>query len=224
MRARATSGGNAIATAQTAIRAFPLTRTRGHQQRNARVQRDRRGRVARGVARGRVEALETLDVRARTLDEERRRAVRPGLDGDGEDHERADAPAPQRRAHDEDDAESDGYHLAAGDLVPDPGKIRPRLRALARQPPRQALVEPLDPTGVEHHLGDEQAGGDRRRRERGDSPRMTVIRNATTGWRSPRARSDRASGPSRRGSSAGTPLPAPPRSLWSLDEDVAEAA
>ena len=69
---------------------------RGQQQHEAAVDRDRGGRVAGRIAGVDRQALEPDDTGPVLVDDERRRAVRRRLDGEGEHGERGDPPFPQQ--------------------------------------------------------------------------------------------------------------------------------
>ena len=127
--------------------------------------------MAGRVARLDGEGLQPLDVGPPTLDEERGRAIRPRLDRHGEEHVRGDPPLPLHHHHQRDEGDRDRDHVAARELGPDPRRVRERVRPLAREPVRKALVELGDAVEGEDDLGDEEAERDRGGRQE-DVPRQ----------------------------------------------------
>ena len=148
-----------------------MRETRREEEREPGVERDRRGCVARRIAGVDRERLQALDLRPSPLDEQRRRPVGRGLHGDGEQHVRGDPPLALDDHDDRDERDHRGDRVAAGELGPDPGRIRPAVRALARHPVREALVEPRDAVDREQDLRDEEAQGDRSARRGGGTRR-----------------------------------------------------
>ena len=147
------SAGSRARSPRSATRHGAAREPRRDEQREPGVQRDRRGRVAGRIARVDGERLEALDVGPPPLDEQRRRAVGRGLDGDGEERRTrrsatcAGRPSRPRRAR-----APRGSRSRPESSDPDPGGVGPAVRALAGDPAREALVEPLDAVDREQHL------------------------------------------------------------------------
>ena len=93
IRAQPTKSGIATPTTTASDAEARALDPRREEQEQAAVERNRRCRVARGIARVDGQAFEPLDVRALALDDQRGRAVGPGLERDREQDEGGEQPA-----------------------------------------------------------------------------------------------------------------------------------
>ena len=174
IRAQATNSG--MATPRTIV----MTRNgvvepRGQQEEKAAVHGDGGGCMPGRVARVDRQALEALHVRPLALDDQRRRAIGGGLDGDDEDDEGRQYPAPHDQERHEADPDDRGDHVPSGECRSDPGDVLLRRRAIVGQPLADVLVcteetatreEDVDQDEAEeHHGGDEQRPSDEERHD-----------------------------------------------------------
>jgi hypothetical protein len=142
-----------------------LRERRGEQQHEAAVDGQRRGGVARRVARVGRQVLQSVDVRPVARDDDRGDAVGRGLDHEHEHGERGDPPLALDRAHDPDQTDEDRQQRRAADRRPDRREVGEEAGALAHDRLDRALVGTADASRMDEHVGDQQPEQDREARE-----------------------------------------------------------
>ena len=101
--------------------------------------------MARWEARVHRQALQAIDAGSLPVDEDRRQAVRAGLDGDGEHDECAYPPPAEQRADENDSCEHGGDDDAAGKYRTHQGSVDPGRCTPIDDPGHGSLVCSLHP-------------------------------------------------------------------------------
>ena len=189
----------------------PCSSPRVEQERDAAVDGDRRGGVARRIARVHRQRLETVNSRAVPVDHQRRRAVGAGLDGEREEQERGQTPVLGEHGD-----RARRTPAMIGNTTP-PAMIEPTSDAsvspVERCAPgsrRASSSSARDPVHVQENPRDEQTQRAIDRQAIETKERSTPTRYVQTGWPSPgrvassrprrpgsRSRTGKSSGPSR---------------------------
>ena len=184
IRDTATMTGTAMANVRAVAAEASVWGGRSQQQHEARVDRDRRGRVPGGVTATQREILETSHPGARTRDEVQRQAVRRRLDGEQTHDEDGDRPVPARRRHDDDQARQRREHGASAETGDHGGRVRERRCAPGDERVDDAVVGLSDPADVQDHVGDQRADQHRHHGERDEAGQQREHENR--GGRPPR--------------------------------------
>ena len=139
--------------------------SRGEDDQQATEQRDRGCRVPGGVAGVDREALEPLHVGPVAMDDKARSSIGARLDADHEQRERREAPVLRDEEHDQQDPDESRDHEPAREGRADPREIDRGARPLADDGAADALVPGGDAVDLQEHPGEEEADGDRQRKQ-----------------------------------------------------------
>ena len=165
IRDQATNTGIATTSDQRMIRIARVLDPRGEDDQQAAEQGDRGCRVPRGVAGVDRQALEPLHVGPVAMDDEARSPVGARLDADHEQRERGEPPVLRHEEHDEQDPDEGRDHEPAREGRADPREIDRGARPLPDDGAADALVPGGDAVDLQDHPGQEEADGDRQRKQ-----------------------------------------------------------
>ena len=184
IRANATNRTTIAVAAQIGDPCGSALDARCDQQRDASVDRDRRGRVPGRVAGVHGQLLEPMHLRAVPVDDERRRTIGPGLDCKRQDQKARQAPVSCDRGHNEGHTGDDWQDDAAGHDRADERRVSQSARPVPRQEADQRLVVVRCAVDVQDDARHEQAEEDRETGDRREGDQHAT-RYVQTGWPSP---------------------------------------